>query len=153
MNTKKTMILLVMVLINNLATAQVWSGTTSAAQTTRTGNVTIGNPTPAFPTDTKLFVRNDTGLKVSFLAESRHTTTNNQFGVVSAVDNQTTKAFSVLFGSGTTFTDTFVVLGNGNVRATEVRVKTPIFPDYVFDTEYKLMSLYDLEKYIEANNH
>ncbi len=59
MNTKKTMILLVMVLINNLATAQVWSGTTSAIQTTRTGNVTIGPATPAFPSDTKLYVRND----------------------------------------------------------------------------------------------
>ncbi len=152
MNTKKTMILLVMVLINNLANAQVWSGSTSAIQTTRTGNVTIGPAVTAFPTDTKLYVRNDINQKVSFLAESKHNT-DFQFGVVSAVDRANTKAFSVLFGSGTTFTDTFVVFGNGNVRATEVRVKTPIFPDYVFNTEYKLMSLYDLEKYIDVNNH
>jgi hypothetical protein len=152
MNTKKTMILLIMVLINNLATAQVWSGTTSGIQTTRTGNVTIGPATPAFPNDTKLYVRNDPNQKVSFLAESRHTQ-DFQFGVVSAVDRAKTKAFSVLLKTGTTFNDTFVVFGNGNVIATEVRVKTPIFPDYVFDKEYKLMSLYDLEKYIDANNH
>lgn len=141
-----------MISINNLADAQVWSGTTSAIQTTRTGNVTIGPATSAFPTDTKLYVRNDPNQKVSFLAESRHTQ-DFQFGVVSAVDRANTKAFSVLFGSGTTFTDTFVVFGNGNVRATEVKVKTPIFPDYVFNEEYKLMPLDELEKYIALNNH
>ncbi|WP_395045426.1 hypothetical protein [Flavobacterium sp.] len=152
MNTRKTMILLIMISINNLADAQVWSGTTPSIQTTRTGNVTIGPPAATNSNDSKLWVRNDLNQKASIFAESRHTQ-DFQFGILSAVDRANTKAFSVLFGSGTTFTDTFVVFGNGNVRATEVRVKTPIFPDYVFNTEYKLMSLSDLEKYIDANNH
>ncbi len=36
---------------------------------------------------------------------------------------------------------------------TEVRVKTGVFPDYVFQSNYELMNLYDLKKYITKYKH
>lgn len=44
-------------------------------------------------------------------------------------------------------------MGNGNVKATEVRVKVPIFPDYVFEKDYNLLPLSEVEKYIKINKH
>ena len=44
-------------------------------------------------------------------------------------------------------------MGNGNVRATEVRVKINIFPDYVFKDDYDLMPLYKVEKFIKKHKH
>ncbi len=44
-----------------------------------------------------------------------------------------------------------VGLGNGNVIATEVKVRVPIFPDYVFENDYNLLSLPDLEHFIKTN--
>jgi len=83
-------------------------------------------------------------------------TTHNQdfrFGIVSAVNRDNTKAFAVLQNQGGSFEDTFNVFGDGNVLATEVRVRVPIFPDYVFEEDYNLESLEDVEKYIKENKH
>lgn len=49
--------------------------------------------------------------------------------------------------------DVFRVMGNGNVFATRVRVLTTPFPDYVFNKDYKLIPLNELETYIEDNKH
>jgi hypothetical protein len=49
----------------------------------------------------------------------------------------------------------FKVKGNGKVYATEVNVmlaSTP-FPDYVFEADYKLMSLNELSQFISNNKH
>ncbi len=80
-------------------------------------------------------------------------TTDYQFGIISAVNRGKTKAFSVLLSENGDFTDKFVVLGDGNVKATEVEVKTNIFPDYVFENDYDLMPLRQLESYIEEYKH
>lgn len=48
---------------------------------------------------------------------------------------------------------TFVVRSDGKVWATEITVKIPPFPDYVFDKDYELLSLEELQKYIEENGH
>lgn len=42
---------------------------------------------------------------------------------------------------------------NGSIRAKEIRVDNGTWADFVFDDQYKLTSLYDLEKYIKANRH
>ena len=60
-----------------------------------------------------------------------------------------TKAFTVY--NTQTNEETFKVQGNGNVYATKVLVRSTPFPDYVFEKDYELMSLYKLEEYIEIN--
>ncbi|WP_443938777.1 hypothetical protein [Pedobacter sp. MW01-1-1] len=42
---------------------------------------------------------------------------------------------------------------NGNIRAKEIKVESVNWPDYVFDDDYKIISLTDLEKYIRINKH
>jgi hypothetical protein len=50
--------------------------------------------------------------------------------------------------------DVFRITGEGKVYATEVEVKlATAFPDYVFSSEYKLRSLYDVEQFIKVNKH
>jgi hypothetical protein len=47
----------------------------------------------------------------------------------------------------------FRVKANGYVYAREVEIKTGTFPDYVFSKEYKLLSILEVEKFIQKNNH
>lgn len=42
---------------------------------------------------------------------------------------------------------------DGTLRAREILVKSNVWADYVFDKDYDLMSLLELEKYIEENAH
>ena len=42
---------------------------------------------------------------------------------------------------------------NGKIQATEVEIKTTPCSDYVFEQNYKLMSLKDLERFVTANKH
>lgn len=42
---------------------------------------------------------------------------------------------------------------NGNIRAHEVKVETTGWPDYVFQTDYQLPTIIELEKYIKTNKH
>jgi hypothetical protein len=42
---------------------------------------------------------------------------------------------------------------NGTVRATKVKVSQSVWPDFVFDSGYKLPSLYELERFIKQNGH
>ncbi|UTW63210.1 hypothetical protein KFE98_03370 [bacterium SCSIO 12741] len=50
--------------------------------------------------------------------------------------------------------ETFRVMGNGKVFATEVEVLLANqFPDYVFEDKYELMTLSDLRTYIDENQH
>ena len=41
----------------------------------------------------------------------------------------------------------------GRIAAREIKVTTGNFPDYVFEENYKLLSLSDLEQYIEIHKH
>ncbi len=47
----------------------------------------------------------------------------------------------------------FKIKKNGFVYARELTIDVEVFPDYVFDDDYKLMSLNDLESYIKENKH
>jgi hypothetical protein len=42
---------------------------------------------------------------------------------------------------------------NGNIRAKEVKVESANWPDYVFEHDYSLPSLKDVEKFIHINKH
>ncbi|MGA6119361.1 hypothetical protein [Sphingobacterium anhuiense] len=43
---------------------------------------------------------------------------------------------------------------NGNILATEIKIKTDIaVPDYVFEPDYKLNTLAEIEGYIKENKH
>lgn len=42
---------------------------------------------------------------------------------------------------------------NGNIRSREVKVEITNWPDYVFEEDYKVTSLENLEKYVKANKH
>lgn len=57
-------------------------------------------------------------------------------------------------GIGTTNPGTFKLAVEGKIGAREVKVtlQNP-WPDYVFNNNYKLRSLYNLEQYIMANKH
>ena len=42
---------------------------------------------------------------------------------------------------------------DGRITATEIVVKTDVWADFVFDSDYKLMPLEDLNEYIKENHH
>ena len=42
---------------------------------------------------------------------------------------------------------------HGTIRATKVNVNAKWWSDFVFASDYKIMSLYELEKYIHSNKH
>jgi hypothetical protein len=46
-----------------------------------------------------------------------------------------------------------IVRINGKLIAKEITVKTDVWSDFVFEKEYKLLSLNELEKYINNNKH
>lgn len=45
------------------------------------------------------------------------------------------------------------VVFDGKLTATEIEVKLDVWPDFVFEEDYNLMSLHDLEQYINQNSH
>jgi hypothetical protein len=47
----------------------------------------------------------------------------------------------------------FQINNNGLVQAREIKVNLQNWPDYVFEKEYKLMPLQDVEKFITENKH
>jgi len=42
---------------------------------------------------------------------------------------------------------------NGNIRAKEIKVETTNWPDYVFEQDYKILGLDELDAYISENHH
>ncbi len=143
-----TVFVIAMSLFSTSASAQ-WNGGTSTTGTIgRTGNVGVGLTNP--PSDTKLYVRSN--LKVGIVSEVNQST-DFGFGVLSVVNRETTKAFSVLLLDRGSYVDKFAVLGDGTVLAEEVIVQVPIFPDYVFEPTYDLMTLSELERFISKNKH
>jgi len=77
----------------------------------------------------------------------------NKYGVY--VSDVTAKNyFGGSIGIGTTNPGTFKLAVEGKIGAREVRVtNTNPWPDYVFDRKYKKLSLSELEKFIQKNDH
>ena len=66
----------------------------------------------------------------------------------------TTISYTGNVGINTTDTKGYAFAVNGNVVANAVRVKPfANWPDYVFEKDYKLRSLTELQKYIETEKH
>lgn len=73
------------------------------------------------------------------------------YNIQSKVNRDLTKAIAVYNTNSNE--ETFKVNGNGHVYATKVLVRNTPFPDYVFEKEYDLMPLAELEQYIKTNKH
>jgi len=104
-------------------------------------------------TPSKLYVKqtapNRNALTIDFTSTS---TTTSGIGINTIVDSDNRKAFVVYNNAYSK--DVFRVMGDGQVWATQVHVRIKEdFPDYVFSDSYDLMSINDLETYIEENNH
>jgi hypothetical protein len=56
-------------------------------------------------------------------------------------------------GIGTESFGTERLAVNGSIRAKEVKVEATGWPDYVFQKDYKISSLADLDRYIKLNKH
>jgi hypothetical protein len=106
------------------------------------GRTGIGTAYPEY----KLDIGADTlnGLQV----KTTHGTTNYGYCIRANVDNNTTKAL-VVDKSDTT---NFIVYGDGSVRAREIYVKLGSLGDFVFNDDYKLKSISQLENYIETTS-
>lgn len=56
-------------------------------------------------------------------------------------------------GLGTQQMDGYKLAVNGKVRAREIKVEVANWPDYVFDEDYELKSLGEIEQFIKVNKH
>jgi hypothetical protein len=54
---------------------------------------------------------------------------------------------------GTTLSNGYKFSVNGNIRAKEIKVETTNWPDYVFEKDYKLLTLEETEHYIHTYKH
>lgn len=83
-----------------------------------------------------------------------------EHGFAIRIDNNLTKAISIADTAGN---NVFLVYGSGNVHANhimarkiEVRIdalQAKSWPDYVFESDYRLMTLNELEAFINENAH
>lgn len=112
----------------------------------------IGN-SPVF-NDVTSFIHGSAN-KIGLIVKSNHSSDWN-FGIISAVERNNSKAFAVVntsLGSNGNGEEVFRIYGNGNMECKRVRVATNIWADYVFQKDYNLESLSDTEKYINENGH
>ncbi len=85
--------------------------------------------------------------------------TDGEFFTLSTTDASTTQLVELIYynenhvGIGTATPDEMLTV-NGTIHAKEVRVDMNVpGPDYVFEEGYDLLSLSEIEAYINANNH
>jgi hypothetical protein len=141
-----------------------WASGTSGIRINGSGNVGIGTPSPG--ASTKLQVAG-MGLFTGGVINPGDGTpagveigydTNNNYGFIQAV--QTYVAWKNLainpgggnVGIGTT-NPTEKLAVNGRIRAKEVIVETTGWTDYVFDSDYRLAPLSEIEQQIKAEKH
>lgn len=85
------------------------------------------------------------------LTVKQNTTTNYKYAINAVTNNPLTKCFAAYDES--TSTENFIVYGNGKVYAREVHVKLGVLGDFVFEPNYQLMPLNQLEQYLKTNKH
>ena len=132
----------------------------SGLRMTKDGFIGIGTPNPQAMMEIQNGeyvggpgVRNPVGLKVT------STYLNNPalgIGILCQVGDDKSKTFSSGKTDGSDYTENFVVFGDGHVFARDIKVtlETPFsHPDYVFEKEYKLKTLQEVELFIKQNGH
>ncbi|MGC4037074.1 MAG: hypothetical protein QM764_14035 [Chitinophagaceae bacterium] len=109
---------------------------------------------PASFSDSKLylsFVRN--GNMVNGIGYAPN---SNVFGIWKW-NNSGTPALAISeadnIGIGTSTPGTYKLAVEGTIGARKIKVTTSSFADYVFDKDYRLRTLEEVEKYIKVNNH
>lgn len=75
--------------------------------------------------------------------------TNWGYGILARVESPDVAAFAIENNGD----PSLMIWGDGRIHATAVKVKVPVFPDYVFRHDYPLMSLPELQTYIRDNAH
>ncbi|WP_313271030.1 hypothetical protein [Sphingobacterium sp.] len=80
------------------------------------------------------------------------THTNHPFSIVTNGVSKVTILSNGYTGIGTT-TPTERLAVNGNIRAKEIKVESANWPDYVFEEDYKLIPLAEVEAFIKVNKH
>jgi hypothetical protein len=126
------------------------------------GNVGIGTTNPN--AKLKIYSESGTGLRVS-----THHSGQWGYGIVSDILNDNTKAYVVknngyemfiVYGNGRAYIGNsdfsyngYMLTVAGKILAEELKIEEDVGADFVFDDDYNLPKLEDVEKYIEKNNH
>lgn len=74
-----------------------------------------------------------------------------QYGIKSVINRDLTKAIAV--SDSRNDQDVFRVFGNGAIEAYSLRLSKTIWADHVFDEDYPLMPLDELEQFVKENHH
>ncbi len=124
---------------------------------TMLGNVNIGNTTAHGTAKVNVDnISNIYSIGLRVYNQFINSISANGIGIQSEVSNELNKAFTSGTNDGTTgYKENFVVFGDGYVMARDIRVTLdPIFhADYVFENDYKLMPLSELEMFLKLNKH
>jgi len=103
-------------------------------------------------------LRNENDDKTAvFGALNGHAYISTGFDIASDATGYRNQRLTVLtngnVGIGTTNTRGFKLAVNGNIGADEIQVKANYWSDFVFNDDYKLKDLEEVESFIEKNNH
>ncbi|MDC6390953.1 LamG domain-containing protein [Maribacter sp. PR1] len=133
-------------------------------------DVTIGSYDVASPAGTRSFTGNIDNVMIwnrALTTAEQNTLINNNLGfsdfsssgsgtgsgtTIWSEDNSVA-SYSGKVGIGTTIPGSYELAVNGEIRAKEIKVETANWPDYVFDKEYPLQSLSQLQEFIKENGH
>ncbi|MDN5213023.1 hypothetical protein QQ020_13230 [Fulvivirgaceae bacterium BMA12] len=139
---------------------------------TKNGRLGIGTTSPKSPLDVNgdIAIKYGNALKVNAANDGSWTNTSNRiilrtswnaevhdyvdFKVPGAVPNTANMRFTKngRLGIGTTTPDAKLAV-NGRIHAKEVKVDLNGWPDFVFESSYKLMTLEDVENYLAEHKH
>lgn len=100
----------------------------------------LGRKIGGLSQETRFFVDNNGALTIdNDGANTSITIKNGENNALEVIDNTGNKIFQVQ--------------NDGLLRAREIRVDALVWPDYVFEEEYTLMSLNQVESFIQENKH
>lgn len=125
-------------------------------------NIISGNPQVWVATDPLFVISN--GLSSSARANAMTVLKNGNVGIGTTVpsaklhvivDQNLSKAFVGAITTNGVTTENFVIYGDGHVFARDIKVKlgSLAHPDYVFESNYKLRTLTELEAFLKKNHH